>query len=53
MGIIQLNSQVLDGGMGRFGTAAGMQLTAEIVEGQRTVLQYLMSPVLKVGSEAG
>ena len=33
--------------------AAGMQLSAEIVEGRRTVLQYLLSPVQRVVSEAG
>lgn len=33
--------------------AAGMQLSAEIVEGRRTVLQYLLSPVQRVLSEAG
>jgi hemolysin D len=52
-GIIRLDAQALEGGMGRFAIAAGMQLTAEIVEGRRTVMQYLMSPVQKVGSEAG
>jgi HlyD family secretion protein len=33
--------------------AAGMQLSAEIIEGKRTVLQYLLSPVQRVASEAG
>jgi HlyD family secretion protein len=33
--------------------AAGMQLTAEIVEDQRTVLEYLLSPVQRIASEAG
>lgn len=33
--------------------AAGMQLTAEIVQGKRTVLEYLLSPVQRVASEAG
>jgi len=32
---------------------AGMQLTAEIVEDQRTVMEYLLSPVQRVASEAG
>ena len=32
---------------------AGMQLTAEIIEGKRTVLQYLLSPIQQVTSEAG
>jgi hypothetical protein len=30
-----------------------MQLSAEIIEGKRTVLEYLLSPVQKVTSEAG
>jgi hypothetical protein len=30
-----------------------MQLTAEIVEDRRTVLEYLLSPVQRIASEAG
>jgi HlyD family secretion protein len=33
--------------------AAGMQVSAEIVEGKRTVMEYLLSPVQRVASEAG
>ncbi|HEY8506903.1 MAG TPA: HlyD family type I secretion periplasmic adaptor subunit [Steroidobacteraceae bacterium] len=33
--------------------AAGMQLSAEILQGKRTVLEYLLSPVQRVTSEAG
>lgn len=32
--------------------ATGMQLSAEIVQGKRTVLEYLLSPVQRVASEA-
>jgi hemolysin D len=32
--------------------AAGMQVSAEIVQGKRTVLEYLLSPVQRVASEA-
>jgi hemolysin D len=32
--------------------AAGMEVSAEIVEGKRTVLEYLLSPVQRVASEA-
>ncbi len=32
---------------------AGMQLTAEIIVGERTVLAYLVSPLQKVAAEAG
>lgn len=33
--------------------AAGMQISAEIMQGKRTVLEYLLSPVQRVASEAG
>jgi len=33
--------------------AAGMQVSAEIMQGKRTVLEYLLSPVKRVVSEAG
>jgi HlyD family secretion protein len=32
--------------------AAGMQVSAEIMQGERTVLEYLLSPVQRVTSEA-
>jgi HlyD family secretion protein len=32
--------------------AAGMQVSAEIIEGERTVLEYLLSPVQRVANEA-
>jgi len=31
----------------------GMLVSAEIIEGNRTILEYLLSPVLKAGNEAG
>ncbi len=52
-GVVELSEQVLHGGMGQFAVAAGMQVTAEIVEGDRTVMEYLLSPVQRVASEAG
>jgi HlyD family secretion protein len=57
-GVVRLMSQSLEGGMGEMaistGTiSAGMQLTAEIIEGERTVMEYLLSPVRRIGSEAG
>jgi hemolysin D len=51
-GLVQLRGQTLRGGMGVFPISAGMQLTAEIVEGDRTVMQYLVSPVKKISNEA-
>jgi HlyD family secretion protein len=32
--------------------AAGMQVSAEIMQGERTVMEYLLSPVKKVTDEA-
>ena len=51
--VIQLKEQQLKVGEGTFPLAAGMQLSAEIIEDQRTVLAYLLSPVQRVVSEAG
>ncbi len=50
---IELKQQVLMVNESPLPLAAGMQLSAEIVEGKRTVLQYLLSPVQRVASEAG
>jgi HlyD family secretion protein len=33
--------------------AAGMQVSAEIIQGKRTVMEYLLSPVQQIASEAG
>lgn len=51
--MIELRVQRLKTGGASFPLAAGMQLSAEIVEGRRTVLEYLLSPVQKIASEAG
>ncbi len=50
---IELKQQALEANETKLPIAAGMQLSAEIVEGKRTVLQYLLSPVRRVVSEAG
>ena len=50
---IELADQVLIANGVRLPLAAGMELSAEIIEGQRTVLQYLLSPLRRVISEAG
>jgi HlyD family secretion protein len=39
--------------LGALRLSAGMRVTAEIVIGQRTILEYLLSPVVQVASEAG
>jgi hemolysin D len=36
-----------------FGLVAGMQVVAEISEGRRSVMQYLLSPIQKAVSESG
>ena len=50
---IKLDQQALMVNKSPLPLAAGMQLSAEIVEGKRTVLQCLLSPVQRVVSEAG
>jgi hemolysin D len=51
---IQLEQQSLIGPSGKkLQTAPGMQIVAEINQGKRTVLEYLLSPVQKVVAEAG
>ena len=49
---IELDQQRLTAGELNLPLAAGMQLTAEIVQGRRTVLEYLLSPVQRVANEA-
>ena len=51
--IIRLASQELRADTQSLPLAAGMQLTAEIIEDQRTVMEYLLSPVQRMVSEAG
>lgn len=50
---VQLDQQLLTGPRGTtLPTTAGMQVVAEIHQGRRTVMEYLLSPVRKVTSEA-
>jgi HlyD family secretion protein len=51
--LIELKEQKLDANDMNLPLAAGMQLSAEIIQGKRTVLEYLLSPVQRVVSEAG
>jgi hemolysin D len=51
--VIELGDQQLKTNEAIFPLSAGMQLNAEIVEGKRTVMEYLLSPVQRVRSEAG
>ena len=50
--IVTLDRQQLDAQGQRFTLTAGMQVVAEIHQGERTVLEYLISPVKGVFQEA-
>ncbi|MGB5081288.1 MAG: HlyD family type I secretion periplasmic adaptor subunit [Burkholderiales bacterium] len=50
--LVNLKSQVLDANGQRYSLAPGMQVSAEIHLGTRTVLEYLLSPVTKAFHEA-
>lgn len=51
--LVDLGSQHLASDGQRYALAAGMQVVAEIHLGERTVLEYLLSPVQKAFQEAG
>ena len=51
--IVSLQRQTLDVSEMHLPIVAGMQVQAEIREGSRTVLEYLLSPVRQVANEAG
>ena len=55
--IIALNTQFIESLNGnaaqRKGLESGMQVVAEIHQGRRTIMEYLLSPVQKVANEAG
>ncbi len=51
--LIDLGSQRLGANGLELPLAAEMQVSAEIMEGKRTVLEYLLSPVQRIASEAG
>ena len=46
-------TQELRLGEARHALRPGMQLTAEIKLAERTVLEYILSPVQKIAAEAG
>jgi multidrug efflux pump subunit AcrA (membrane-fusion protein) len=50
--VIELRSQALIANEAALPLAAGKQVSAEILQGRRTVLEYLLSPVQRVVSEA-
>ena len=51
--IIELQRQRLDANGLQLPIVAGMAVQAEIREGERTILEYLLSPVARVADEAG
>lgn len=53
--LVKLDSQNLKGFNGNAALAlnSGMAGVVEIHQGRRTVMEYLLSPVMKVRSEAG
>lgn len=51
--LVELETQQLKTNDLRLPLAAGMEVSAEIRQGRRTVLEYLLSPVQRVSSEAG
>lgn len=51
--VIALDSQSLRSGGQGLPLVAGMQVSAEIVEGKRSVLEYLLSPVAKTLDNSG
>ncbi len=55
--LVKLDTQFLESLNGdtsqRKGLEAGMQVAAEIHQGRRTIVEYLLSPVQKVSAEAG
>jgi HlyD family secretion protein len=51
--LVALDSQTLERDGTKLKLAAGMQVGAEIHQGERSVFEYLLSPVQKTASEAG
>ena len=51
--LVELKTQTLDAGGVSYRLSPGMQVSAEIHLGTRTVLEYLLSPVQKAFQEAG
>jgi hemolysin D len=51
--LVALNTQNLDTGKDKYRLMPGMQVVAEINQGKRTVLEYLLSPLAKTVQESG
>ena len=51
--MVTLNTQYVESDGKRHRLSPGMQVSAEIKQGERTVLEYLLSPVQKAFHESG
>lgn len=51
--LVQLDSQMLEADGGQLKLTPGMQVIAEIHQGRRTVMEYLLSPAQRAWQEAG
>lgn len=51
--LVQFDSSILEQGGRRYRLSPGMQLTAEVHLGTRTVLEYLLDPLNKIVRESG
>ncbi|MFO1364409.1 MAG: hypothetical protein U1F45_18460 [Burkholderiales bacterium] len=51
--LVALDAQMLERESTKLKLAAGMQVVAEINQGERSVIEYLLSPVQKTAGEAG
>lgn len=51
--LVRLDTQYLETEGSRLRLSPGMQVIAEIHQGRRTVMEYLLSPVQKAWQEAG
>ena len=51
--MVTLSTQYVESDVKRHRLSPGMQVSAEIKQGERTVLEYLLSPVQKAFHESG
>ena len=51
--LVALSRQSLKAPAGELPLVSGMRVTVEINQGRQTVMQYLLSPILKIAQEGG
>lgn len=51
--LVALSRQTLKAPTGELPLVSGMRVTVEINQGRQTVMQYLLSPILKIAQEGG